>query len=277
MAITPMMPSPNTTMQQRKRSSRTPEERRALRKQLMQDARASAQSSSSSSIDSTDSSSSSSNYYATSAAAAPAAVDVSPRSSLFDSSSGSSSVASINCSQRTLHTDIGKVIPSDVAYIDQMCNGPNNFDMSQVMLYSDRKFAVTNEMNEQEATMMMFNEDPTATATATQGTTRDSINKFQIIYVHTLQYKGEIVWQLETTCNGDGGINGMVGETSTCSLSGSMLRVRINSKYGSNDASVASASTRASFSGTREKYAKSLQSILTESANEYHAFCSSTH
>ena len=113
---------------------------------------------------------------------------------------------------------------------------------------------------------------PTATAAAT---TRDSINKFQIIYVHTLQYKGEIVWQLETTCNGDGGINGMVGETSTCSLSGSMLRVRINSKYGSSDASVAS--TRASFSGTREKYAKSLQSILTESANEYHAFCSSTH
>ena len=243
MAVGPIISTPSTSggvtpNMQRKRISRTADERRALRRQMIEEARGF---SSSSSIDSTDSAISSSN------------LSTSHRSSCS--------------SQSTLYNvTVGKVVPSDSAYIDQMLSSsssttPNEdtcFDMDEVYLYSDRKFAVENEDGDAATTV------PSSPYSSPDWDERKRSNRFQIMYVHTLQYKGETVWQLETTCDGDG-IHGMFGETSTCSLSGSMLRIRIGTKQGGCD------------SGSREKYAKTIHSILSESANEYHQICSSSH
>ena len=245
MAVGPTISPPSTSSggatsdsMQRKRISRTAEERRALRKQLIEDARGF---SSSSSIDSTDSATSSSNFSA------------SHRSSYSSQSS-------------LYNANVGKIVPSDSAYIDQMLSSsssttPNEdtcFDMNEVYLYSDRKFAVENEAGDGDAAAA-----PSSPYASPEWDERKRSNRFQIVYVHTLQYKGETVWQLETTCDGDG-IHGMFGETSTCSLSGSMLRIRIGTKQGGCD------------SGSRERFAKSIDSILSQSANEYHQICSSS-
>ena len=104
---------------------------------------------------------------------------------------------------------IGSVIPSDSAFLDHVEVGDDGgvFDLQEIYLYSDqeRRFCI---------------EDHT----------------FHIIYSHTLRYKGDIVWQLMTTCLGTS--HGIIGESSSCTLSESSIRIRICRKAGGQHDSI---------------------------------------
>ena len=103
---------------------------------------------------------------------------------------------------------IGSVIPSDSAFLDYIDFGDGgSFDLQEMYLYSDQQ-------------RQFCTEDHT----------------FHIIYSHTLRYKGDIVWQLTTTCYGTS--HGIIGESSSCTLSESSMRVRICRKAGGQHDSI---------------------------------------
>ena len=152
--------------------------------------------------------------------------------------------------------EYGVVIPSDVAYVEHfMMNDNNNtnetvFDFDQIYLYSDqdRQFSTDSK-------------------------------SFRITNYHTLLYRGEIVWKMETTCAGNQ-THGVVGESSTCRLSDTVLRVRVTTKTGmhhpsSTTTTAASANGVVVNAGIRDQRVIPLQEILQNSAQMYQRRASS--
>ena len=161
-------------------------------------------------------------------------------------------------------SSIGAVEPSDAAYVDAFLSPENTdedgtatLDLSQVYLYSDRKFDTKHDSDDDVP----------------------ESERFLITDHHVLRYRGDIVWQLLTTCNGDG--EAMQGTCSSCRLTESTLRVRICHKrhhqqphqrvgtsFDSNSFALASGGTTTTIN-TRNRYDLNLNDILLQSAIEY--------
>ena len=194
-------------------------------------------------------------------------------SSSSSSSSASSSLMDVKRRSSTDTALVGEIVASDAAYVDDFLLSPSvitshNFDLNEVYLYSERTFKETNPSMR----------PPTESS------------GFVISYCHTLRYRGDIVWMFESTCTG--GINyevsdgatatvdsraaamGMNGISTTCHLTESSLRVRVNKKgtcsEGRRSLPLASLRRLSSLSCTiRERYDVSLHDILHQSAMKY--------
>ena len=148
---------------------------------------------------------------------------------------------------------IGMIVASDVAYVDQVLSsssssGTSTFDMNQLFLYSDRKFH-TIKQNSQ----------------------------YVVSYTHSLLYKGETVWELETSCDCDT-LNGRDGITSTCTLKENdtlIVRIANHVTTTTSDKNTNKTTTTRRSNTTvakRDRYVLSLTDILLQSAMNYEIF-----
>lgn len=142
------------------------------------------------------------------------------------------------------NSSIGVVESSDAAYVDKFLSpvgGNGSMDLSQVFLFSSSKFS-----KERHG----------------EGANAGKIT-FLITFHHVLRYRGDIVWQLLTTCSGDS--EGMQGTRSTCHLTEAVLRVRLCHKRRVNSCGTSVSTTL----NSRERYDLDLNDLLHLSALEY--------
>ena len=120
-----------------------------------------------------------------------------------DKTGGKATTMRLAHTQQRKKIEIGNVIPCDAAFLDTLDEEgeDSGFNLQEVYLYSDqeRRFC-------------------------------QKYKTFHITYYHTMRYKGEIVWKLTTTSHGNS--RGIYGESSSCNLSESSIRVRIRQKAG---------------------------------------------
>ena len=135
----------------------------------------------------------------------------------------------------------GYVVASDAAYIDYVLSA-DGIDMSKFTIHSfQRKRRITNSC---------------------AAVADESMSCVEITYYHSIQYRKEIVWILETSCKVYNECY-YQGETSACSISNQngMARIRICQKSGGGAATIGSNCYNRSSSRSLLKYAPKSRSL----------------
>ena len=138
------------------------------------------------------------------------------RYSTPQSPSSSSSPSTRFVSSPSFSSSPGYAVGSDAAYIDYVLM-PDNIDMSQFAIHSFQRKKDGNEMvnthrSADGDTLIGEDEDITALLSSKS-------DSHEVSYYHSVQYRNEVVWILETKCMVYDNDTHYHGDTSTCTLS----------------------------------------------------------